>query len=406
MTTFGTHLLRQLARAALLGAVALLAACGGGSDDDAGAPAGTLRLALADAPSCGFDHVHVTVLGVRVHRSADAGPGDAGWVDLMLPAPRRLDLLTLVNGTLEELGQAPLAAGRYTQMRLLLAPNTAGSPLANAATPSGGAEVALTTPSAVQSGLKTNVDIEVRPFEVADFVIDFDACRSVVRAGRSGQYLLKPVLRVLPRLAGAGARVVGHVAGAGATVSLQVDGEPVRATTPDPATGRYELYPVAPGSYTLVVAGGGRATGVVTGVPVHADRATVVGTATAPIVLPPAVPREVGGELTVAASLTGADHATVRATQAYGGAAPLVVEVAQVPVAIGDVYTLTLDAAAPRIAAYDAGTAAPSFAAADAVAGRYTLQARLLPLGLTRAAALDIGAGVPDPLPDVDFAFP
>ncbi len=34
--------------------------------------------------------------------------------------------------------------------------------------------------------------------QVADFAIDFDACKSFVKAGKSGKILLKPVLAVLP----------------------------------------------------------------------------------------------------------------------------------------------------------------------------------------------------------------
>jgi hypothetical protein len=59
--------------------------------------------------------------------------------------------------------------------------------------------VALTTPSADQSGLKLNTDMDVTGSQTADFVIDFDACKSIVSAGGSGKYLLKPVLTVSRR---------------------------------------------------------------------------------------------------------------------------------------------------------------------------------------------------------------
>jgi hypothetical protein len=60
-----------------------------------------------------------------------------------LAAPQRIDLLTLTNGTLLPLGQTEVPAGSYTQMRLVLAANTASNPLANAIKPTGGAETAL-----------------------------------------------------------------------------------------------------------------------------------------------------------------------------------------------------------------------------------------------------------------------
>ena len=156
-------------------ASAALVACGGGDSNSA---TGTLRLSLTDAPACGYDNVWVTVERVRVHQSGSAGDGDAGWSEVVLATPTRVDLLTLTNGTLMPLGQTALPAGSYNQMRLVLAANTAANPLANAIKPTGGTETALTTPSAQQSGLKMNVNIDVPAGQVADFAIDFNACKS------------------------------------------------------------------------------------------------------------------------------------------------------------------------------------------------------------------------------------
>ncbi|MDD2729398.1 MAG: hypothetical protein PHR85_09605 [Malikia sp.] len=44
--------------AAVSAATLLLAACGGGGSDNS---SGTLKLALTDAPACGYEHVYVTV---------------------------------------------------------------------------------------------------------------------------------------------------------------------------------------------------------------------------------------------------------------------------------------------------------------------------------------------------------
>ena len=255
--------------------VAALAACGGGggSTDNTSAatnggaggnsPLGTLRVALTDNPACGYDNVWVTVEKVRVHRDASAGDGDAGWIDLPLPVPQpvptplpapqplRVDLLTLTNGTLVPLGQVQLPAGTYTQLRLVLAENTASNPYANAIKPTGAAMVPLTTPSAQQSGLKMNVGITVPAGQEVDFAIDFDACKSFVKAGKSGKILLKAVLSVLPIVSQTGQRIQGWLhptlATAGATVSVQVGGEVVRATPPMMDSGgnlKFELYPV------------------------------------------------------------------------------------------------------------------------------------------------------------------
>lgn len=388
---------------------ALVAACGGGGSSDNGT--GTLRLALTDAPACGYDAVNVTVEKVRVHRNSNAGDGDAGWSEIVLSPARRVNLLALTNGALEELGQTPLPAGTYTQLRLVLAPNSAADPLANSVLPTGGAEVALTTPSGQQSGLKLNVDITVQPDQLADFVIDFDACKSVVKRGNSGQYNLKPVLTVLPRLAAAGARVVGYLAPsmAGASVSVQLNGVPQRATVPDPVSGRFDLYPVPPGTYDLVISGAGRVSAVMTGVPVVADAYTYVNASGSPIDLPAGAPRTVGGIFTTVAPVvpTGAG---VRALQSLTGGPT--VEVAALPVDLPGTgaYALGLASAAPVRAAYAAGATAVTFTPDAPAAGKYTIEATVEQAApaprLVKTAAIDIGAAVPDPLPAVNFAFP
>lgn len=274
--------------AAVSAATLLLAACGGGGGGNAST--GTLRLAVTDAPACGYDHVYVTIDSVKVHQSASAGENDPGWYTIALPGmPKRIDLLDLRNGLLEELGQTALPAGRYTQMRLLLSPNSASLPYANAVTPTGSALTALTTPSAQQSGLKLNVNIDIEAGKLADFVLDFDACKSVVTAGSSGKYNLKPVISVLPRFI-EGMAVDGYVANSSpySSVSLQLNGVVVRSTVPDPLRQGYFSLPYLPSSgsnYDLVVTDPGRGTRVVTAVPVSPTAITHVNTASQPIQL-------------------------------------------------------------------------------------------------------------------------
>ena len=359
--------------------VALLAACGGGGGGPASPDggSGTLRLSLTDAPACGYREVFVTVERVRVHRSSSAEPDDAGWSEVVLPVPQRVDLLELTNGTLLPLGQMELPAGTYTQMRLVLSPNTASAPLANAVTPLGGTAVPLTTPSAARSGLKMNVRLEVPAGRVADVAIDFDACRSLVRAGHSGKVLLKPVLRVIPIVSAAGQRVVGFVdpalATGATTVSVQSGGLPVRATPPDP-TGRFVLYPVPAGRYDLVVTAPGRVAAVMTDVVVTDSTTTLVGNTNLRLDPPAsALTRTVSGTVTVRGS-TVETGGTVRALQALTGGPA--VEVGQAMAdALSGAYALTLPAGAPVRAVHAAGATYFGFTPDAAAAGRFRLEA-------------------------------
>ena len=367
--------LRPLALAALA-PLALLSACGGGGgSDDAGT--GTLRVALTDAPACGFDAVNVTVQEVSVHQSANAGEAEGGWQRVTLATPQRIDLLSLTNGVLAELGQTELPAGRYTQVRLKLAEATSGAQPAHSVVLTGGGEVALDTPSAMQSGLKLNANLDVEEGKVADLVLDFDACKSVVRRGNSGRFNLKPVISVLPRVTDAGLRVVGYVApalaNANTQVTLQLNGVPVRATPPD-ATGRFILSPVPAGTYDLVVQANGRATATVTGVPVNTAAPTQVNPASAPIDPPASTMRNIGGLV----QMTGVSpiDATVQLSKAYAGGPT--VEVAAKPVD-GDhgTFAFSVPAAAPVKAPYVLNATTVTFTADTATpTGRYTLQAK------------------------------
>jgi hypothetical protein len=368
----------------LLAATALLSACGGGNDT----PTGTLRLALTDAPTCGFDRVDVTVQKVRVHQSSSAADADAGWSEVVLSPPRRVDLLSLTNGVLTELGQTMLPAGKYTQLRLVLAANDASSPLANSITPIGGAETALTTPSATQSGLKMNVDIEVAANKLADFILDFDACRSFVKVGQSNTWILKPVITVVPRLSDAGSRVVGFVStplAVGSTsVSVQQNGVLVKSTPPD-STGKFVLYPVPAGNYDLVVSAAGRVTATITGVPVVDTAFTNVNASSAPIDPPTSTMHIASGTVTTGNSPI---DATVAASKAYTGGPTVLVATAPVDGGSG-AFSHSLPSGAPVKMGYVANATTLTFAADSAVpTGKYTLAATSG--GATQSVVVDV----------------
>jgi hypothetical protein len=387
-----TTLLRAIAASTAL--LLFLAGCGGGGGGGGGiggtgSAYGTVRMSMTDAPSCGFDAVNITVEKVRIHASASAADADAGWSEIVVNPPKRVDLLTLQNGVLVELGQTQLPAGKYTQVRLVLAENGNGAPaLANSVVPTGGSETPLTTPSANQSGLKLNADIEVAPDQIADYVLDFDACKSIVKRGNSGQYNLKPVISVIPRLSDAGMRVVGYLdpllANGSTSVSVQVNGRPVKATAPD-STGQFQLYPVPAGTYDLVVTAPGRVMAVMTGVPVTTSAYTYVNAVGAPIVPPASAVRAVNGTVTPVT-------ATVRALQTLNGGPTLESGWGAVD-ALSGAFSFSLPIAAPVRNAYAAGVTAPVFTPDASAAAQYTIEANSA--GTLKTQALDVSAAVP-----------
>ena len=346
---------------------ATLVACGGGGSS---ASTGTLQLAMTDSPGCGYDHVWVTVTKIRVHKSGTATDADSGWQEVIVPSVRKIDLLSLTNGALQELGSLPLPAGRYEQVRLVLSDATLANSLVLSGTNN---EIELRTPSGQQSGYKLQAHFDVTGNQVADMVLDFDACKSIVRAGNSGNYNLKPVVAVTKRLT---TQIEGYVDPAIASsvvVSTRDPDNQLRATVPDSTTGKFVIaYLPENTNYTVTVSGTGRTTAAVTGVPVStAIGSTQLNTAASPIAPPTSTTAQVSGTVTDASTPPQAlVEASVNAQQTLSTSQALDVAWSLVdPSTAG--YTLTLPLAAPIRASYVGNGGPLSFTADSITPGMY-----------------------------------
>jgi hypothetical protein len=316
----------------------------------------------------------VTVNQVRVHQSSSATDTDAGWTDITLNPARKIDLLSLNNGVLDNLGETPLAAGHYTQLRLVLDPNTVVGGLANSVVPTGGAETPLFTPSAVQSGIKLINEFDVASGQRVDLVLDFNACKSIVLHG-NGTYALKPVIKVSPfALNGIDGFVDPALLSSNVMVTAQQNGDVVQSTKPNATTGEFFLARVAPGNYDVVITADGHATAVITSVPVASTTSVVnISVSGTPVTLPVSSTHIISGtEILNPASSTVFAYATAKQTL---GAAPIVTEkfVAADDLASG-AYTLTLPVGAPQLGQY-ATTLPIALVAQSGVAGQYTVEA-------------------------------
>lgn len=160
-------------------AIAMLASCGDSSESGVA----KVQVYMVDAPA-DYDSVLVDIQDVQVNASQSAVNG---WESLTGATLGIYDLIGLTNGNEAFLGETELPAGNLSQVRLILGSNNE--------LVMDGNRTALTVPSGAETGLKLNVNARINAGVTYKLIIDFDAGRSVVKAGSSGAYNLKPVLR-------------------------------------------------------------------------------------------------------------------------------------------------------------------------------------------------------------------
>lgn len=360
---------------------ALVAGCGGGGG---GSAPGTLGVSLTDAPACGFKEVNVTVDMVRVHQSSTASDSDGGWTDILVN--RKINLLDLNNGVLDKLGETPLAAGHYTQLRLVLDRNTSNG-LANSVVPIGGVETALVTPSAVQSGIKLVNEFDVLSGQRVDLVMDFDACKSIVKRA-NGDYALKPVIKVVPFvLNGIKGFVDTAMLGDGVMVTAQQNGVVVQTTAPK-TTGEFYLARLPAGSYDVVLTANGRSTAVIAGVLVETATSEVpVSTEGQWITMPTSPMRSVSGTAELSPVST-TEVAYVAAKQTFGSAPTVTVKSVAADEVNGGAYSLSLPIGNPLLGQFGTGSLPIGLTIQSDMAGLYSVAASAT--GYTTPASVNI----------------
>ena len=118
--------------------------------------------------------------------------------------PKVIDLLTLQGTNTENLlTDVSIKAGEYDELRLIVDDSGMNSFIEI----TDGSVYPLKIPSGSSSGLKLKGPITIPASKPGKFTVDFDVRKSIVRAGKSSNYLLKPVLRLVDD------SVVGHIRG-------------------------------------------------------------------------------------------------------------------------------------------------------------------------------------------------
>ncbi len=233
---------------------------------------GTLNLSITDAPidSAGVSGVYIAINRIEYHNSTE------GWVNLdTFSPPLSLNLLELNRGTAELLGSYELPAGTYSQIRFHLdQPNRDKGVVSNPGCYlewADGSTQPLFVPSGAQSGYKAVGAFHVPLNGAVELTADFDVRKSVLVAGNSGKYILKPTIRlVADKEAGS---ISGHVSGYDSEVTIVIYAYAAGTYTEEEAAspaeeesrfpnsissdlvdddGFYHLAFLAPGSYDLV----------------------------------------------------------------------------------------------------------------------------------------------------------
>jgi hypothetical protein len=174
--------------------------CSGGGGGDSSGGVGTLSLDLTDASTTDFKAVVITIAEVQVHVKGNENSPNS-WKSVDMPIqPLTVNLLELVNGVREHLGIVDLPEGQYTQLRLIIGdtPGPDAHPYANyVITNTDPVEIhELKVPGGSNTGFKIVNGFSINAEQTTELMLDFDACRSVVQAGASGNWLLKPTVKV------------------------------------------------------------------------------------------------------------------------------------------------------------------------------------------------------------------
>lgn len=187
----------RLPLAVILGCSLIAFACGKTSPTNPSGATGTLNVMLKDSPFSDAKAVLVTFSEVSAHKDTDTAFTKLSFAGGA--TTRTCDLKKLETAQ-DVLGIGTLAAGHYTQVRLLVSsaalyfdnPSTGTACAASISAPAD-ASAPLTIPS---GEVKLNRQFEVPAGGTTTMLLDFDGDKSIHETG-NGRYMMSPVIAVV-----------------------------------------------------------------------------------------------------------------------------------------------------------------------------------------------------------------
>lgn len=187
-----------------------------GCQEDKSENTARVQLRLVDA-SGAYEKVNVEITDIQ-YRSSEEDSWNSFSPDDGYPI--NVDLTELVAGNDLLLADEIIPAGMFGQIRLVLSDNN------NIVLKGKPDLIHLDTPSAEQSGLKLQLNTELEAGFSYTFILDWDVQKSIVKAGNSGKYNLKPVIRVN-----------AEVNSGSVTGTILAEGDPDEMADPEPLEG-------------------------------------------------------------------------------------------------------------------------------------------------------------------------
>ncbi|MDD2307100.1 MAG: DUF4382 domain-containing protein [Prolixibacteraceae bacterium] len=193
-----------------------------------------LTVRMTDAPA-NYEAVMVDVQGVEV-------TGNGGSAVMLNTTAKVYNLLELSNGVNALIATGDLNAGAVSQIRLILGTNNSVKVA--------GVVYPLTTPSAMQSGLKLQVNKTFEAGVEYSMLLDFDASQSIVLTGNN-EYQLKPVIRTIDTAISGS--IKGSVSPLAGNVLISATSNGVTYTSVTAANGSFLIAGLPLGTYDITI---------------------------------------------------------------------------------------------------------------------------------------------------------